>query len=162
MNPLHSSFESLTAATSSSPDKICRSPLPEYPGNRPMGISSSLYGSASKTHLQKIECFQYKCLRLIIGALKSTPRSALCAETGIYPLHFRRNYITDRILVKLVAYQHSIILFNINFILNHWRFTEWRLPLLCKRAKLIFRLQSFITSTHSYCLSLLSYHQTLN
>ena len=126
-----------------------------------LDYGSSLYGSASKTHLQKLECVQYKCLRLIIGALNSTPRPALCAETGIYPLQLRRNYITDRILIRIITNQYSGILNNIIHIINQWRFTEWRLPLICKRAKLITRLQPFMITTPSYCMSPLMYHRTL-
>ena len=63
-----------------------------------------MYGSARNTHLQKIESIQNKCLLLIIEALQSTPIPTLCAETGILPLHFRRNYLTDRFLTKSMSY----------------------------------------------------------
>jgi len=45
-----------------------------------LDYGSTLYGSASKLQLQKIEIFQNKCLQLIIGALNSTPVTALDAE----------------------------------------------------------------------------------
>ena len=120
---------------------------------------SSLYGSASKIHLNKIESFQNKCIRLIIGALNSTPIPALCAETGISPLQFRRNYLTDRFLIRSITYQNSNLTNNISYLLNRWRFVEWRLPLMCKRAALIFRLQNFIVLIPSYHLSAFSFHQ---
>ena len=126
-----------------------------------LDYGSSLYGSASHSLLQKLDVFQNTCLRLIIGALKSTPTSALCAETGIPPLHFRRNYITDRILARTISNQLSTTYHNTKFILSQWRFSEKKLPLLCQRAKFIFRLEPYIISAPSYCLSSLTYRQTL-
>ena len=123
--------------------------------------ASSLYGSASKTQLQRIEHFQNKCLRLIIGALNSTPIPALNAETGVHPLQYRRNYLTDRILTRFLSSRPTIISDNILFLLSHWRFTEHKLPLICKRAKLIFPFKKFILCHNSYCLSPFTYHQIL-
>ena len=122
---------------------------------------SSLYGSASQTHLQKLERFQSKCLRLIIGAFKSTPIPALSAETGIHPLTFRRNYLTDRVLTRIISSSHTSIYNNIHYILTHWRFATHRLPLICKRAKLILPFKKFLISHNSYCLTPFTYHQTL-
>jgi len=104
---------------------------------------SILYGSASNVQLQKIEIIQNKCLRYIIGALKSTPISALCAETGIAPLQFRRNYLTDRLLIKSISHPSSLLFKNIETIISRWRFTPTKLPLICRRASLIFKFQKY-------------------
>ena len=126
-----------------------------------LDYGSSLYGSASKTQLQKLDCFQNKCLRLIIGALKSTPVQALCAETGLFPFHFCRNYLTDRLITRNIAPQHTNIINNIEYILSHWRFAKKKLPLLCKRGRIIFHLRQFIQTAPSYCSASLTYNQTL-
>jgi len=59
--------------------------------------ASPLYGSASSSQLQKLEKFQNN-IRFIIGAPNSTPTPASGAETGIMPLQYRRNKLTDRFL----------------------------------------------------------------
>jgi len=68
-----------------------------------------LYGSASSSQLQKLKEFQNKCIRFIIGALNSTLTPALGAETGIMPLQYRRNYLTDRFLARSLTQTSSAL-----------------------------------------------------
>ena len=64
---------------------------------------SFLYGSAAETHLKKLESIKNKCLRLSIGYLRSTPINAMEMETLEPPLDLRRNFISDKYLIKLLA-----------------------------------------------------------
>ena len=115
-----------------------------------LDYGSTIFGSASNVQLNKLEVFQNKCLRLMTGALSSTPTPALCAETGISPLSFRRNYLTDRVVIRCMTSQSSSLPNSVQYILSHWRFAKHKLPLLCKRASLIFQLQPYIIRTPSY------------
>ena len=45
-----------------------------------------LYGNASKTNLDKLEKVQNMCMRVILGAWKTTPILSLQAETNLPPL----------------------------------------------------------------------------
>lgn len=61
---------------------------------------SILYGSALISILKRIDRIQYKCLRLCIGAMKSTPIQALLAESSEPPLHIRREALAFKFLTK--------------------------------------------------------------
>ena len=78
-----------------------------------LDYASPLYGSASCSQLQKLEKFQEKCIRFIIGALNSTATSALGAETGIMALQYCRNYLADRFLARSLT-QTSLSLIHIS------------------------------------------------
>ena len=47
---------------------------------------SVAYGSLSDTHISKLEVIRNTALRIITGALKSTPITALRSETSIYSI----------------------------------------------------------------------------
>lgn len=106
-----------------------------------LDYGSVLYGSSSKTHLHKIERFQNKCTRLILKAFSSTPTTALCAETKIPPLHIRRDYLASRFIIHSLSITTSPIATKISNIIQRWRFTSWRLPLLCSIAPTFLQYQ---------------------
>lgn len=69
---------------------------------------SIFYSSATSTNLKTIDKLQYKCLRLCIGAMKSTPINSLLAETCEPPLQYRRaklgyNFILKKFYVDSTA-----------------------------------------------------------
>jgi hypothetical protein len=68
-----------------------------------LDYASQFYGSAAETHLNKIEVIKNKCLGHCVGYLKSTPIMVLEAETAEPPLHLRRNYLSDKLLIKLIS-----------------------------------------------------------
>ena len=121
--------------------------------------ASLLYGSASRSQLQKLAKFQNKCIRSIIGALNSTPTPALGAETGIMPLQYRLNYLTDRFLARSLTQTSSALHQQLLNISSNWRFAHSRLPLLCKRAKLTLRLKPFTQPHPTYRQAHLPFHQ---
>ena len=63
-------------------------------------FGSLFYGSATKTRLSKIDKLQYKALRIVTGACKSTPVQALLVECGEFPLELRRSYLSKKFIIK--------------------------------------------------------------
>ena len=74
---------------------------------------------------------QTTSLRIATGAFRTSPALSLCAETGIYPLHFRRLKLTANLLTKISLYPELLCyvsLFekyghkpseHLRFLLNH-------------------------------------------
>lgn len=85
-------------------------------------------GVANKEAIKKLDLLQYRCLRVVLGAMRSTPTNALQVESADPPLHLRRQYLSDRFLFKLFQYEnHPLIdkLRQLNIIItNNNRF--WR------------------------------------
>ncbi|RVE42066.1 hypothetical protein evm_013279 [Chilo suppressalis] len=64
------------------------------------------YGSflllpCSKIALKSLEKIQSNCLRIILGAMKSSPINAMQVECVEPPLQFRRQYLSDKFLFKI-------------------------------------------------------------
>ncbi|CAK1597428.1 unnamed protein product [Parnassius mnemosyne] len=55
----------------------------------------------NKSSLKTLDKIQYKCLRIIIGAMKSYPINALQVECVDPPLNIRRQYLSDRFFFKI-------------------------------------------------------------
>lgn len=62
---------------------------------------SELYGTASSTQLARLDVLQNTCLRLILGARRTTPVLSLQAEAHIPPLPLRRQYLIARLYVRM-------------------------------------------------------------
>lgn len=65
---------------------------------------SVLYGSASKNILGRIDVFLNTVLRCCIGAMRSTPIEPLYVETMEPPTKFRREYLSQKFLLKIRCY----------------------------------------------------------
>lgn len=61
-----------------------------------------LLDPSTKTSLNKLDKIQYKCLRIILGAMKSSPTNALQVECVDPPLALRRQFLANRFFFKLV------------------------------------------------------------
>lgn len=66
------------------------------------------YGSfmlepCSKIFLKRLDLIQAKCLRLILGAMKSSPKNALQVECVEPPLFLRRQLLSDRFIFKVMS-----------------------------------------------------------
>ncbi|KAG7311010.1 hypothetical protein JYU34_003863 [Plutella xylostella] len=72
--------------------------------------SSLAYMNANITTLKKLDIIQNKALRIISGAMCSTPINAMQCETCIPPLHFRRFQIAERFCLKIIASDNSCVL----------------------------------------------------
>lgn len=58
----------------------------------------------SKLSLRLFDLLQYKCLRIISGAMKSSPINALQVECVEPPLYLRRQYLSDRFFFMLLNF----------------------------------------------------------
>lgn len=74
-------------------------------------FSASLIDTASKTMLESLDKIQFKALRLILGAMKSTPTHILNSESGEMPLHLRRINTTQKFLIRRKSVNNEM-LFN--------------------------------------------------
>ena len=74
---------------------------------------SILYGTAAKSHLSQLDRLQLKYLRIVLGAMRSTPCPILLAETSEPPLKWRRRYLAEKFITKLSFFDHGNILRNI-------------------------------------------------
>lgn len=52
------------------------------------------------TGLYKLNSIQYKALRIVLGAMKSSPINAMQVECGEPPLEFRRQYLCDKFIFR--------------------------------------------------------------
>lgn len=64
----------------------------------------------NSSHVQKLDIVQNRALRLISGALCSTPIRAMEAETKIMPLSIRRLLLAERFSIKLLTYRNDAVI----------------------------------------------------
>ena len=74
---------------------------------------SNLYGQASESSLRKLDIIHHKCLRRCLGLLNSTPIDVLLSESGELPLRYRRELLTNRYTIKVIA-QNPALYLNIS------------------------------------------------
>lgn len=63
---------------------------------------SFLIEPCSKSYLNSLDKIQYKSLRLVIGAMKSSPTNALQLECADPPLSIRRQFLSDKYVTKII------------------------------------------------------------
>ena len=66
-----------------------------------LAYGSILYASAAKSYLSQLDVIQNSCMRLILGARKTSPILSLQAETYLPPLEKYRNYLSVKQYIKL-------------------------------------------------------------
>lgn len=71
------------------------------------------YYNCSPTLLKKLDVTQNTALRIISGAMKTTPINALEAETCIEPLSIRRLTMAQRFCLKTITQRDSMVLQNL-------------------------------------------------
>jgi ribonuclease HI len=71
--------------------------------------SSLAYMSANSSVLRKLDIIQNKALRIITGAMCSTPIHVMQSETCIPPLAIRRLQLAERFCLKLVSSNNSLV-----------------------------------------------------
>ena len=62
------------------------------------------YGVASHSNLKKLDKIQNSCIRIAIGAKKSSPVMSLEVESNIMPLNRYRNYLTLKYYMKVIEF----------------------------------------------------------
>lgn len=96
---------------------------------------SFLLEPCNKRALGKLDKVQYRCLRVIIGAMKSSPTNALQVECSDPPLKFRRQYLSDRFffnIVQLTGHPLVNILSSLASLISSSYWTHKDLPCLVK------------------------------
>jgi hypothetical protein len=72
--------------------------------------ASFILEPCNKLALAKLDRIQAKCLRIITGAMKSSPINALQVECVDPPLILRRQYLSDRFFLNIAQYQSHPLL----------------------------------------------------
>lgn len=72
----------------------------------------------NSVHVNKLNIIQNKALRIISGAMCSTPIRAMEVETKILPLHLRRQKIIKRFILKLLSSDNKFIIQKITYHMN--------------------------------------------
>ena len=67
-----------------------------------INYGSVVYASSAGSYLQKLDIIQNACMRMILGARRSTPILSLQAESHIPPLQLKRNYLLVKEYMKLM------------------------------------------------------------
>ena len=70
---------------------------------------ATLYGGGAETELRRLETLQNKCIRLILGARRSTPILSLQAEAFIPPLTLHREFLHVKEYIKCCYKPQSYI-----------------------------------------------------
>lgn len=86
-----------------------------------LDYGSFLLDLGNKAALDKLSKIQSKCLRIILGAMKSSPINAMQVECDEPPLHLRRQFLSDRFLFKLVQNSDHPLIPAIKSLLNLYR-----------------------------------------
>ncbi|XP_072398269.1 uncharacterized protein [Diabrotica undecimpunctata] len=78
-------------------------------------VNRHQWGADPKVNrLKKLDRIQYKALRLVLGALKSTPTKNLLAECMEPPLHLRRLFLAEKFILKCQSNNQSYLLQKIS------------------------------------------------
>lgn len=84
----------------------------------------------SQKDLHKLNLIQSKSLRIVAGAMKSSPINALQVECGEPPLHLRRQLLADRYLYKAAQLSNHPLIPKLELLSRftitkpYWRFKE--------------------------------------
>lgn len=65
--------------------------------------------NTSQQNLNRLDRVQYRALRIILGAMKSSPIPSLLAETGELPLKWRRIWLAEKYILKHSSLTNSTI-----------------------------------------------------
>lgn len=69
----------------------------------------SVYGNGSKVGIEKLIRVENACLRLVLGAVNSTPVQVLYSESGDSPLRYKREWVTIRETVRMIVNKNNFI-----------------------------------------------------
>lgn len=101
-----------------------------------LDYGSIVYGNATQLTLRKLDVFHYRVIRLVLGAMKTTPTNALLVEAAAMPLSIRRQMLADNFLLSRASISDSALL---TVVVQFWRLTQAshgrrmnRLPLLVR------------------------------
>lgn len=69
-----------------------------------------------KSGLKKLECLQSKALRIVTGAMKSSPINALQIECSDPPLNLRLQYLSDKFFFRCLQFLHHPLINKIQLL----------------------------------------------
>ncbi|KAL0895448.1 hypothetical protein ABMA27_011569 [Loxostege sticticalis] len=75
-----------------------------------LDYGSFLLEPGNVTAFRKLDSIQSRALRLISGAMKSSPINALQVENGEPPLHLRRQFMSDKFLFRTLQFKKHPLL----------------------------------------------------
>lgn len=122
---------------------------------------SFLLEPCNKQHLDTWNKIQYKCLRIIVGAMRSSPTNALQLECKEPPLALRRQFLADRFIYKVVRLaDHALIsrllnLLDVDKTRGYWANKE--IPCILKSFSKIMSMNCSINKSFGNPLFLSSY-----
>ena len=67
----------------------------------------------AKKDTKKLDQIQYKALRIIVGAMRNSPKEALQVETVDAPLNLRRQMLSDRFLFRCLQQSHHPLFYKL-------------------------------------------------
>lgn len=85
-----------------------------------MDYGTFLLDPCNKGALKLIEKIQSKCLRIIIGAMKSSPINAMQVECVDPPLKLRRQYLSDKFMYKLLQNSNHPLIPKLTLLSNRF------------------------------------------
>jgi ribonuclease HI len=89
-----------------------------------LDYGSFLMDPLPKYQQAKLELVQSKCLRLILGAMRSSPINTLQVECVDMPLHIRRRYLADNFVLKRIGLMNSMISDSVSALNSHKGYNE--------------------------------------
>lgn len=81
-----------------------------------LDYGSFLLPPANKGALHKLDLVQSKSLRIVVGAMKSTPINALQVECCDPPLNLRRQFLSDNYIVKISQFTNHPLLSKVELL----------------------------------------------
>lgn len=124
------------------------------------------YASASNSLLKRLDILQNKCLRLCLGAMKSTPTEALRAEAQELPWELRRNLLAEKFVLKTFALNHKPLCNSIYFLtVQDLTCIYWKRkpsPILSKSFTEVSKYREFIIEENMNCHENLPYDQAVS
>lgn len=98
--------------------------------------------------LKKLDAIQSKALRIMSGAMRSSPINGLQVECGEPPLHLRRQYLADRFLIRALQFSNHFLFHKLdalnNLIQSSRYWTHKAIPCLIKSFRKIMSIESHI------------------
>ncbi|XP_028042689.1 uncharacterized protein LOC114252408, partial [Bombyx mandarina] len=81
--------------------------------------------TSTKSILSRLDSVQFKALRIVLGAMKSSPTRALQVESAEPPLSLRRQYLSDRYTLRLAQIHPNAIISKLSALQNCMTSNFW-------------------------------------
>lgn len=91
-----------------------------------LDFGSIMLEPCDKKTLSRLDKIQVKALRVVLGAMKSSPNRALQVESVEPPLHLRRQYLADRFLFKVSHIKSNLVLTKLISLKTYMHSKYWR------------------------------------